>query len=372
MKIVFYAILLVHGLIHLMGVAKAFNLASLEELSHSISKPFGLIWLATTILFLLTFILLVINASVWWIAGLVAIMLSQLVIITTWSDAKWGTIANLIILVPVIIAYMGYRPDSFKNRYETIVKEELQIPVETEMLTESDLEHLPELVQKYLRYVGAVDKPKVNNFRASISGEMKLGPEKPWQNINAQQYNFYKPRSRNFYIWSKLFGIPFDGLHSYLGDKAIMEIKIASLFKVADARGEKMTMGETVTLFNDMCFFAPPTLIDTSIQWRVIDPLTVEATFSNAGHEIKAQLYFNEKGEMIDFSSEDRYESRDGKTYERYKWTTPVSNYKSVNGRKIPSYGEAIWHHPEGPFLYAKFNIDEVEYNCKEHKGIRN
>ena len=348
-----------------MGFAKAFNLASINELTHSISKPFGVLWLLTTVLFLVTFFLLLSHSDNWWIFGLAAVILSQFLIFTTWSDAKWGTIANIIILIPVIIGYFQNRPDSFENRFESIVKEQLATSVQSELLTANDISHLPQMVQKYLRYTNAIGKPKVHNFSATLTGEMKLDQDRPWLNIISRQYNFYKKRSRTFYIESKMFGIPFDGLHSYLGEKAVMEIKVGSIFTVADARGDLMTKSETVTLFNDMCIFAPATLIDPSIEWKDVDSLTAEATFTNAGHQIKALLYFNEKGQLIDFSSEDRYESADGKEYKNYRWTTPVNEYQNLNGQNLPAYGEAIWHYPDGPFVYAKFNIAAVEYNCR-------
>lgn len=371
MKIAFYIIILIHALIHLMGFAKAFNLASFEQLTHSISRPMGLLWLFTTLLFLVSQVLLIGKIDYWWLMGLAGILLSQVLILSTWSDAKAGTIANLIILIPVIIGYFQNRPDSFKNRFETVVQEQLAPSLNPELITETDLAHLPPIVQKYLQYTGALGKPKVHNFSATLTGEMKMNQENPWLNIRSRQYNFYKKRSRTFYIESKMFGVPFDGLHSYIGDQAIMDIKVASIYPVANAKGDLMTQSETVTLFNDMCIFAPATLIDSTIQWKEIDPLTVEATFSNAGHQIQAQLFFNDTGELIDFSSNDRYESADGIEYKNYKWTTPIKNYQEINGYKIPAYGEAIWHYPDGPFVYARFNISEVEYNCTEFKGIR-
>jgi len=30
------------------------------------------------------------------------------------------------------------------------------------------------------------------------------------------------------------------------------------------------------------------------------------------------------------------------------------------------TYGEAIWHYPDGKFIYGKFNLQQVEYNVSE------
>jgi hypothetical protein len=46
-------------------------------------------------------------------------------------------------------------------------------------------------------------------------------------------------------------------------------------------------------------------------------------------------------------------------------WSTPVSgDYLSFDGRKISDYGEAVWFTPEGPFTYANFCLEEIQYNC--------
>ncbi|NOX87145.1 MAG: hypothetical protein GXO86_14510 [Chlorobi bacterium] len=99
-----------------------------------------------------------------------------------------------------------------------------------------------------------------------------------------------------------------------------------------------------------------------------MDSLTVKAKYTNKSNVITALLYFNKKGELINFISNDRYQSADGKTYNNYKWSTPVRDYKGFAGRRIPAYGEAVWHTPEGYFSYASFHIKEIEYNCKKYK----
>jgi len=258
--------------------------------------------------------------------------------------------------------------NKYQNTYKSEVQKRLVPILDGSVVNEEDIEHLPNVVQKYLRYVGAIGKPKVHNFRAVNMGSMRRTVKSNWMDINSQQYNFFDDLARFFYIKSAIFGIPFDGLHVYAGNSATMKIKVASLFQIVDAKGEKMNQSENVTLFNDMCLYAPATLLDNNIQWETIDPLTVKARFTHNNIPISASLYFNEIGEMINFMSEDRYLSPDGKTYSNYRWSTPIKDYKEFDGRKVPTYGEAIWHMPEGDYLYAKFTLKEIEYNTIEYK----
>jgi hypothetical protein len=145
-----------------------------------------------------------------------------------------------------------------------------------------------------------------------------------------------------------------------------MLIKLGGLINVADGRGQKMNQSETVTVFNDMCLLAPASLIDDRIKWEVINEQTVKAYFSNGDYTISADLSFNDKGELINFMSDDRFYSPTGETYQRVRWSTPVKEYQEINGMKLPAYGEAIWHFPEGDYCYARLNIKEIEYNCLE------
>lgn len=368
MRIFFLILFVIHGLIHFMGFVKAFNLAAVNELHQEISKPAGIIWLAAALLFIITALLFYFEKESWWIFGTAAVIISQIIIIYFWQDAKYGTIANIILLLPLVMSFADSLPSSYKNLFKTEVELGLKRSSAQTILDEEDIINLPLPVQKYLKYTGCIGREKVQNFRMVCKGGIKPNPDSDFLDFKSVQYNFFNDPARIFYIESKMFGLPFDGFHLYTGPSATMRIKIASLFQIADAKGPEMNKGETVTMFNDMCFFAPATLINKNIEWETIDSLSVKARFTNQGNTISAVLFFNDNGELINFSSHDRYESADGKSYNNYEWTTPVKNYKDYNGVRIASYGEAIWHKPEGEFCYGKIDIIELQYNCSEFK----
>lgn len=238
--------------------------------------------------------------------------------------------------------------------------------IKPEIITESDLEHLPPAVKKYLHYVGVVGKEKVMNVKIKFEGKIRSNPDDGWMTLTSEQYNFYDKPTRIFYIKARKMGIPAVGIHLYKNEKAIMRIKLAGLFTIVDARGPEMDQGETVTVFNDMCFMAPATLIDKNIQWEINDPLTIFAKFTNGKNSIGATLFFNEKGELINFISNDRFETADGKTYKNYPWSTPVKEYKNFKGIKVATSALTIYHRPDTDFCYGEFRVVGIEYNCKE------
>jgi len=170
MRIAFLIIVIVHGLIHLLGFVKAFGLSDVKQLTQNISKPFGVIWLIAFVFFVVVAIMFVFKNSSWWIFGLIALVISQILIITFWKDAKFGTIANVIILIASII---GYGTWSYHGKYINDVKTGLEQKeyFQNSELSESDIQQLPEPVKKYLHYTGSIGKPKVNNFKIEFVGK---------------------------------------------------------------------------------------------------------------------------------------------------------------------------------------------------------
>ncbi|MBS1522442.1 MAG: hypothetical protein JST50_15690 [Bacteroidetes bacterium] len=106
MKIVFIALMILHGIIHSMGFFKAFRIADLAQLVHPIPKSSGVLWLVACLLFIFAAILFSVNRQSWWIFSALALILSQYLIINDWNDAKFGTAANLIILLVTTIGFV--------------------------------------------------------------------------------------------------------------------------------------------------------------------------------------------------------------------------------------------------------------------------
>ncbi len=209
---------------------------------------------------------------------------------------------------------------------------------------------------------------KVWNFRAEFRGGIRSGPEDEFMPLRSVQYNFTDEPARFFYIVAHKKGIPAKGIHIYQDQTAIMLIKILGLFTVADAKGEEMNQGETVTVFNDMCFMAPATLIDINIEWRDIDDLTVEGRYTNGLISISAIMSFKENGELVNFVSNDRFETTDGRTFKNYPWHTPVTSYGSFGEYRLPTSAKLIYKRPDGDFCYGEFSLVSIEYNMERFK----
>ncbi|MBK8449035.1 MAG: hypothetical protein IPL42_03000 [Saprospiraceae bacterium] len=363
LKIGFIILLILHGLIHLMGFVKAFHIVTVNPLSQSISKFNGVLWLLTGFVFLFSAILLILHQDTWWIPLLVTIALSQYLLFSSWQDAKYGSIVNIIL---VLVCLLGYFSWSFQGKYKEEVRFRLtqtQSANET-ILLESDIQNLPKIVQKYLLHAGVLGQPKVRNFKIKFRGQIRKNEQSKWMQFTSEQYNFLDASTRLFFMKASMNGLPVTGFHSFKGGDAFMDIRLFSIFKVQYQSGAEMGIAETVTFFNDMCCMAPATLIDNKIHWLQEDSLKVKARFTNQGISIEAWLYFNKDGALVNFISNDRFATTESNTMERIPWATPLKDYQLINGRMLATNADAVYSYPSGDFCYGQFQLIQVEYNC--------
>jgi hypothetical protein len=346
-----------------MGFAKAFGYGNITQLTKYISKANGLLWFLVAILFVMATVLFLLKKESWPYIAIIAAVISQILIITVWKDAKFGSIANIIILIVAIAAWAS---QNFETHFRNDAKANLLRTnnFQTDLLTERDIKSLPLPVQKYLWYCDVVNKPKVTNIKIVFDGEMR-DKGKDFFKFNSVQYNFFDNPARLFFMKAKMYGTIVPAYHCYQNAHATMQVKLFGVFNVVNVKGTEMNKAETVTVFNDICLMAPAALIDKRIEWTSIDSLSAKATFTNGTNKITAILYFNEQGQLINFTSDDRYAISDMK---QYRFSTPVKNYKMIDGRNVPTYGETIWHYPDGEFVYGKFTLKSIEYNVIEFK----
>ena len=364
MKAALAILIILHGLMHLFGFFNTMDLVHFSKPAEGIIRINGFLWLIVAIILVAAAIFLLTERDWWWIPAFMGTAVSQYLIVTSWQDAKFGTIANIIILLTVVV---GFGTWNFGYRYRSDVRQQLRQGVtgEDTLLTDEDIRHLPAPVKKYIYYTGVMNKPKVRNFIAEFDGQFRLKVTDGWMNFNSEQYNFTANPTRLFFMTARMKGIPASAYHSYQHGGATMDIRLLSLFTVEHRSGRELDMAETVTYFNDLCIGAPAALIDERIKWEEIDDQKVRARFTNNKITISAELSFNKKGELVNFISDDRYYDAGTIGMKKARWSTPISNYKEINGQRVPTRAEAVWSLPGGYFCYGKFHLLKLHYNVR-------
>jgi hypothetical protein len=229
-------------------------------------------------------------------------------------------------------------------------------------IAEADLAPLPPPVQRYLRRAGVVGRPPVRALTARFGGRLRGQASDPWMTVEAEQVETFDPPARLFYLRAWRAGVPVVAYHRFVGPSATFQVRLLGAFTLVDASGPEMDRSETVTLLNDMCLLAPATLLSPALRWEPVDERRARVAFQNGGQAVRAELRFDEAGDLVDFASDDRSRaSPDGRTFERLRWTTPAEGHRSYGPWRLPAIAEARWHPPEGAYAYARFELLELD-----------
>lgn len=362
MRWILVAILAVHGLIHFMGFAKAFGLAELPQLTTALSRQVGVLWLIAGLAHLTTAGLFVASPRIWWAAAFAAVVLSQIAIVTAWGDAKFGTMANIVIVLAAVYGFASKGPLSFSADYEEAVSSRADGNAQ-QIVIAADLNGLPDPVRCFMQKSGVVGQPRVHHFSARWKGRIRGGPEEPWMKFTAEQVNFVDEPSRFFLMDATRGGMPVDVLHAFANGEASMRVKLLSLIPMVDQHGPEMTRAETVTLLNDMALMAPAALLDSEIEWEPIDERSAGARYTVGENTVHATFFFNGSCELVDFVSEDRLAATPDGNMVAQRWSTPMEGHRAFGPYHLPSAGKAVWHPPEGEYAYLEGQLYDIEVN---------
>jgi hypothetical protein len=364
------AVLAGHGLIHLLGAVKGFGWAEVSQLKQPIGPGGGLVWLLAAVLVLASAVLIAAGAPTWrWAVAVLAAMVSEVAIATAWSDAKFGTAANLILLLAAGYGFASLGPASFHAQFRDRAVEAAAgaHAASTALVTEADLADLPKPLADYVRRSGAVGRPRVTSFSAQFHGRIRSGPDQSWMPFTGEQFNTYGPHPQRVFIMDATrSGLPVTVLHSFKDTTATMRAKVLSVFTVVNASGPEMDRGETVTVFNDLVVLAPGAIVDAPVRWTAVDAHHVRGVFTDGDQTVSAELTFDANHDLVDFVSADRLRaSTDVKSFEPQVWSTPLAEHRDADGRRILVMGEGRWHapEPEGLFTYVEFHTDDITYN---------
>ena len=232
-------------------------------------------------------------------------------------------------------------------------------------VTEADLAALPDAAARYLSFMGVAGRPPDSSFLAHFAGRFRLRPQVPWMSCEAWQYNSSPAVARLFHMRITAARVlPMTGRDIYVHGRGRMQGKVAGLVTVADASGPENDASELVTYLNDAVLFAPSMLLALPVSWAPAGDASFDVMLEDCGHRVTARVCTDERGAPVSFSTGDRWCDLPGGPV-RTRWSTPVAGWTAVDGRQLPTRGSAIWHLPEGPFIYAEFRFSpgDVKYN---------
>lgn len=238
-------------------------------------------------------------------------------------------------------------------------------PPPEDAVTAGELAGLPEAAQRFLGFAGVVGRSADWSFLAHFRGRFRLRPGQRWMPCEAWQYSSRPAVARVFHLRVDFAGaVPMLGRDSYLAGRGRMRGRLLGLIPVADGSGPEFDTGELVTFLNDAVLWAPSMLLRLPVSWQSAGDRAFDVSLTDAGHQVTARVFLDERGAPCDFSTADRFCDTPAGLV-RARWTTPVTGWTRAAGRWLPARGTATWDLPAGAFSYVEFEFrpGDITYN---------
>ena len=361
-------LLALHGANHFLGFLKWSKLATLAQLSGRTLVPlspadervFALLWLGAVVALLAAAALRVIQHALWWTLALGGALLSQCLVTFSWHDAKFGTFANMLILVPVLIAAAHAR---FSGQIDLEIRTLLAEPSSSPraVVEPSELQDLPVRVRRWLEASGVVGRERIRTVRLKQRGELRTSLDGAWLPAQAEQYFSVDPPGFVWRVDATMRGIlPVAGRDKYARGRGHMLIKAASMMTLVDAADQKIDQGSMLRFLTEMIWF-PSAAISPYISWDPIDATRARATMRYGDLTASAVFTFNARGRVLGMHAE-RYLGG-GADAKLTPWVVSCSEWRMFQSVEIPTRGEVSWKLASGNFTYYRWEILDVEFN---------
>lgn len=362
MRFVLAGIFAIHGLIHFLGVAAAVKPESVPQLHrYLIALPprvqmVG--WAVAGALFIASAVVVAMNESDWWHLVGIAMVASQVMIVTAWPDAKFGTIANVIALGVVIVFGALER---FDHNAEQVMHElKAKVSQTPGLVVQSyEVERLPAPIARWLTAAGVVGKRRASWVTLEQEGEMRVKPDGAWSPVSAHQAFSVDPPG---FAWhadvSMAGGFPVRGLDRWVDGKGRMQISLLGLVPMVDVADERIDEGTLLRWLGELVFF-PSAALSPLVTWEAIDEQTARAKLTFKGMTGSAVFTIDELG---------RFKSMEAMRYfgggadaKRERWFIPATSWRRIDGVQVPIEGEVTWKLASGDFTYFRWRILDVQ-----------
>jgi hypothetical protein len=168
-------------------------------------------------------------------------------------------------------------------------------PPDEPLVTQADLEALPPVVQRYLRFMGVIGRPRARSLMMRFSGSFLFGGE--WVPCECAQYDSRLPVARIFHMRLRVKGIvPTYVRDTYLRGRGHMVGKALGALTVVDDESEPTTIGECVTYLNDAILMAPSLLLGPEVEWTAQGEGAFDVALTDAGRTVRARVFVDEAG----------------------------------------------------------------------------
>jgi hypothetical protein len=218
---------------------------------------------------------------------------------------------------------------------------------------------LPAPVRRY-QELAVGDHPPVRTVKLYHGGTFSVRPRAKPRPIRGIQVFTTDPPG---FVWLGSVqiapGVWIDARDMLADGKGSMRVLLDDTIRLSAQKGAGIDRGAALRVLAEMPWF-PTALFDTRyVRWTAVDEGHARATLTLGGNEVSCVFAFGPDGLPTAVAAE-----RPCETGELRTWGGAYRDYRNVDNMKVPFRADVTWHLPEGPFTYACWAIDSIEYDA--------
>lgn len=218
---------------------------------------------------------------------------------------------------------------------------------------ESQLARLPAPVQRYFRHVLHEGQPYLRGLRLRHGGQFKTDLKKNWLAIAGEQYITADPPG---FIWQGTTRW-FTARDEYVAGRGSLTVRLLGALPVVHGWGPHFDQGELLRWLFESTWLPTALLPSEQVAWTAIDDHSAQLTLTHQGKSVSCLARFNDQDELEECEAL-RY--MDEAT--QRPWIGCFAQYRRWHGVLVPSVGEASWVVDGQRQPYARFVVQELEY----------
>ena len=234
----------------------------------------------------------------------------------------------------------------------------------TSSYSQSELEGLPDPVQRYFRAVLREGQPIVVHARLTWKGEflMREG-ENGWRPFTATQYYV---TCRPGFLWDARIqmapGLPVNVYDAYIAGAGMLQGQVLALVRVVHMEATpEMSESELLRYLAEAVWYPTALLPSQGVSWERIDGSSARATLTDGDTTVSLVFHFNADGEITNSFADSRPREVNGELHPT-PWAGNYADYAERDGMRIPMRGEVAWHLENQRLPYWRGRVLDATY----------
>lgn len=221
---------------------------------------------------------------------------------------------------------------------------------------------LPPLMAQFVARSGLQHPEQLKWLHMKQQGQMRLAPAGAWMPLRAEQYMAV---STPAFVWlanvRMTGGITAVVVDSLVNANGLLEARILGGVPVAYSEGPVTLKGELLRLLAELPWNPAAVAVNPAIQWHQLDAHRVQARAAVGGVTAVVEFRFDDVGDIVAATATDRPMGGESNAVPR-PWRGDFSDYRVLNGVRIPTHAVVAWDLPEGWFEYWRGDIVAVTW----------